>query len=236
MGECTGSSCEGRLPTHEGGLCGSPASPFGTVQVAMRCGRWSLGTGECSCSEVFAAAAEGAWDERWRAPNTKGEFWEPTWSFSPLPSGGHQAVLLQKYADFSVASDADVVNEAPLLRELAQGCRHVTELGTRVPLIIKVPWLEHVAGKRAQVARHYHKNRLLVGYAQWVARCWRQPRREVALLPASAHLQPSALAARSGAVRRLLNSSLLGGSSPVGLVVLARGCARVEVPHETCGC
>ena len=97
-------------------------------------------------------------------------------------------------------------------------------------------WLEHVAGKRAQVARHYHKNRLLVGYAQWVARCWRQPRREVALLPASAHLQPSALAARSGAVRRLLNSSLLGGSSPVGLVVLARGCARVGVPHETCGC
>ena len=97
-------------------------------------------------------------------------------------------------------------------------------------------WLEHVAGKRAQVARHHHKNRLLVGYAQWVARCWRQPRREVALLPASAHLQPSAMAARSGAVRRLLNSSLLGGSSPVGLVVLARGCARVEVPHETCGC
>ena len=97
-------------------------------------------------------------------------------------------------------------------------------------------WLEHVAGKRVQVARHYHKNRLLVGYAQWVARCWRQPRREVALLPASAHLQPSALAARSGAVRRLLNSSLLGGSSPVGLVVLARGCGGVEVPHETCGC
>ena len=97
-------------------------------------------------------------------------------------------------------------------------------------------WLEHVAGKRVQVARHYHKNRLLVGYAQWVARCWRQPRREVALLPASAHLQPSGLAARSGAVRRLLNSSLLGGSSPVGLVVLARGCGRVEVPHETCGC
>ena len=86
-------------------------------------------------------------------------------------------------------------------------------------------WLEHVAGRRAQRARHDNKNRLLVGYAQWVARCWRQPRREVALLPASAHLQLGAVAARS-AVRRLLNSSLLGGSSPVGLEVLARGRGR----------
>ena len=107
-------------------------------------------------------------------------------------------------------------------------------------------WLEHVAGRRAQGVRHNGKNRLLVGYAQWVARCWRQPRRKVVLLPASAHLQPSAVAARStvaargtvaarSAVRLLLNSSLLGGTSPMGLEVLARECARV-VPHEACGC
>ena len=95
-------------------------------------------------------------------------------------------------------------------------------------------WLEHVVGRRAHGVRHNNNNRLLVGYAQWIARCWRQPRREVALLPASAHLQPSAVAAGS-AVRRLLNSSLLEGSSPVGLEVLARGCARA-VPHEACGC
>ena len=119
----------------------------------MRCGRWSLGTGECSCSEVFAAAAEGAWDERWRAPNTKGEFWEPTWSFSPLPSGGHQAVLLQKYADFSVASDADVVNEAPLLLiALSPLGRHLVLVAPTVDPIAFLAVRDHPGPQRGGAA------------------------------------------------------------------------------------
>jgi hypothetical protein len=80
-------------------------------------------------------------------------------------------------------------------------------------------WRERVAGDRVRKG----SRREVLGYAAWIARCWRQPRRVLALLPAPAQPGPKATppSAAAAAVQQLLNSSLLSGA-PVRLEVVAR--------------